>query len=161
MLKACHQPCCVQQQEAQQQLGSAVHLADGRCGPDSTTIQQFSPSRQLASEQQSTAQSVSTQRSAWSVLRTRLCARPSATRFHHTQKPATGKQTYGCHSCPGPPVAALLLSVMVASGSGSIFETLTAGKPLIVVPNPLLMDNHQAELGGHLAAMSALVRAPC
>lgn len=42
-------------------------------------------------------------------------------------------------------------------GSGSIFETLTARKPLIVVPNPLLMDNHQAELGDHLAAMGALV----
>ena len=44
-----------------------------------------------------------------------------------------------------------------ATGSGSIFETLTARKPLIVVPNPLLMDNHQAELGDHLAAMRALV----
>jgi beta-1,4-N-acetylglucosaminyltransferase len=44
------------------------------------------------------------------------------------------------------------------AGSGSIFETLTAGKPLIVVPNPLLMDNHQAELGDHLAGMKALVR---
>lgn len=43
------------------------------------------------------------------------------------------------------------------AGSGSIFETLTARKPLIVVPNPLLMDNHQAELGDHLAAMQALV----
>lgn len=43
------------------------------------------------------------------------------------------------------------------AGSGSIFETLTAQKPLIVVPNPLLMDNHQAELGDHLAAMHALV----
>ncbi|KAF6251648.1 glycosyl transferase [Scenedesmus sp. NREL 46B-D3] len=43
------------------------------------------------------------------------------------------------------------------AGSGSIFETLHAGKPLIVVPNPLLMDNHQAELGDHLAAMQAVV----
>ncbi len=45
----------------------------------------------------------------------------------------------------------------IYTGSGSIFETLTARKPLIVVPNPLLMDNHQAELGDHLAAMNTLV----
>ena len=45
------------------------------------------------------------------------------------------------------------------AGSGSIFESLSAGKPLIVVPNPLLMDNHQAELGEHLAAMQHLVGA--
>eukprot|EP00878_Enallax_costatus_P004757 GHUV01005007.1.p1 GENE.GHUV01005007.1~~GHUV01005007.1.p1 ORF type:complete len:184 (+),score=62.05 GHUV01005007.1:120-671(+) len=50
--------------------------------------------------------------------------------------------------------AALIIS---HAGSGSIFETLTAGKPLIVVPNPLLMDNHQAELGEHLANMKAVV----
>jgi UDP-N-acetylglucosamine transferase subunit ALG13 len=47
---------------------------------------------------------------------------------------------------------------LLLPGSGSIFETLHAGKPLIVVPNPLLMDNHQAELGDHLAAMQAVVR---
>lgn len=52
--------------------------------------------------------------------------------------------------CSLPPVSIV--------GSGSIFETLTAGKPLIVVPNPLLMDNHQAELGDHLANMKAVVR---
>jgi UDP-N-acetylglucosamine transferase subunit ALG13 len=45
----------------------------------------------------------------------------------------------------------------MCAGSGSIFETLHAGKPLIVVPNPLLMDNHQAELGDHLEAMQAVV----
>lgn len=38
------------------------------------------------------------------------------------------------------------------AGSGSIFESLGAGRPLIVVPNPLLMDNHQAELAEALAA---------
>lgn len=32
------------------------------------------------------------------------------------------------------------------SGSGSIFETLRLRRPLVVVPNPLLMDNHQVEL---------------
>ncbi|GBF94213.1 UDP-N-acetylglucosamine transferase subunit [Raphidocelis subcapitata] len=49
--------------------------------------------------------------------------------------------------------AALVIS---HAGSGSIFESLTAGKALIVVPNPLLMDNHQAELGSHLRAMGVL-----
>lgn len=46
---------------------------------------------------------------------------------------------------------------MVVTGSGSIFETLTAQKPLIVVPNPLLMDNHQVELGEQLTEMGHLV----
>ncbi|KAI8470239.1 MAG: glycosyl transferase [Monoraphidium minutum] len=49
--------------------------------------------------------------------------------------------------------AALVIS---HAGSGSIFEALTAGKALVVVPNPLLMDNHQAELGRHLAATGVL-----
>lgn len=31
-------------------------------------------------------------------------------------------------------------------GSGSILDTLRVGAPLLVVPNPELMDNHQAEL---------------
>ncbi|GLC43935.1 hypothetical protein PLESTB_000211400 [Pleodorina starrii] len=52
--------------------------------------------------------------------------------------------------------AALVIS---HAGSGSIFETLTAGVPLIVVPNPLLMDNHQVELGEQLADMGHLVSA--
>ena len=46
---------------------------------------------------------------------------------------------------------------MVVTGSGSIFETLTAQKPLIVVPNPLLMDNHQVELGEQLTELGHLV----
>lgn len=50
--------------------------------------------------------------------------------------------------------AALVIS---HAGSGSIFETLTVGKPLVVVPNPRLMDNHQVELGDQLAAMGHLV----
>lgn len=32
------------------------------------------------------------------------------------------------------------------AGSGSIFEALRAGKPLVVVINEALMDNHQQEL---------------
>lgn len=49
--------------------------------------------------------------------------------------------------------AALVVS---HAGSGSIFEALTARKALVVVPNPLLMDNHQAELGARLKAMGVL-----
>lgn len=51
--------------------------------------------------------------------------------------------------------AALVIS---HAGSGSIFETLRLRCPLVVVPNPLLMDNHQVELAqklerdGHLFA---------
>ncbi|KAJ3679363.1 hypothetical protein LUZ60_017374 [Juncus effusus] len=37
------------------------------------------------------------------------------------------------------------------AGSGSIFETLRLSKPLIVVVNEDLMDNHQAELAEELA----------
>ena len=37
------------------------------------------------------------------------------------------------------------------AGSGSIFETLRLRKPLIVVVNEDLMDNHQSELAEELA----------
>jgi UDP-N-acetylglucosamine transferase subunit ALG13 len=47
---------------------------------------------------------------------------------------------------------------LTAAGSGSIFETLTLKKPLIVVPNPILMDNHQVELADHLAKLRHCVR---
>ncbi|KAM7272493.1 hypothetical protein ACFE04_027156 [Oxalis oulophora] len=42
------------------------------------------------------------------------------------------------------------------SGSGSIFESLRLGKPLIVVVNEDLMDNHQSELAEELAEMKHL-----
>ncbi|XP_074277045.1 uncharacterized protein LOC141600699 [Silene latifolia] len=41
--------------------------------------------------------------------------------------------------------------VISHAGSGSIFETLRQSKPLIVVVNEDLMDNHQAELAEELA----------
>ena len=56
------------------------------------------------------------------------------------------------------PSTALHFATWCPAGSGSIFEALSYGRPLIVVPNPLLMDNHQAELGTHLANLQHLVR---
>lgn len=50
--------------------------------------------------------------------------------------------------------------VVSHAGSGSIFETLRAGKALVVVVNKALMDNHQRELAdileknGHLLCAS-------
>jgi len=44
-----------------------------------------------------------------------------------------------------------LLSLRIYAGSGSIFETLRLAKPLIVVVNEDLMDNHQSELAEELA----------
>ena len=45
------------------------------------------------------------------------------------------------------------------AGSGSIFEALRLRKPLIAVPNAILMDNHQAELAEHLAHLQHIVSA--
>ncbi|KAM5433866.1 N-acetylglucosaminyldiphosphodolichol N-acetylglucosaminyltransferase catalytic subunit alg13 [Microsporum ferrugineum] len=42
--------------------------------------------------------------------------------------------------------------VISHAGSGTILEALRFGLPLMVVPNPMLMHNHQAELAKELAS---------
>jgi UDP:flavonoid glycosyltransferase YjiC (YdhE family) len=42
-------------------------------------------------------------------------------------------------------------------GAGSTFEALTKGVPVLVVPNPILMDNHQQELANTLSQQGYLV----
>ena len=42
--------------------------------------------------------------------------------------------------------------VLISEGSGTILEVLRLEVPLIVVPNPELLDNHQVELAEELAA---------
>ena len=49
--------------------------------------------------------------------------------------------------------------VISHAGSGSIFEALALRKPLVAVPNPILMHNHQAQLVEHLAAMQHCIPA--
>ena len=50
---------------------------------------------------------------------------------------------------------------MFSLGAGSVLETLQAGRPLIVVINELLMDNHQMELASQLAEDGHLFYATC
>ena len=54
-----------------------------------------------------------------------------------------------------------VLSVLLFAGSGSIFESLTLGKPLVVAINEQLMDNHQIELARQLSHDNHLVYATC
>lgn len=46
---------------------------------------------------------------------------------------------------------------LTSSGSGSILDALRIGVPLIVVPNPALLDNHQEELAEELAKQGYVV----
>lgn len=53
-------------------------------------------------------------------------------------------------SPPVPPTA------FSSPGSGTIIDVLRLGKPLIVVPNPTLLDNHQEELSDALEGLGHL-----
>jgi len=41
-------------------------------------------------------------------------------------------------------------------GSGTILDVLRMGKPMIVIPNPTLLDNHQEELASELEELGHL-----
>ena len=51
--------------------------------------------------------------------------------------------------------------VISHAGAGSIFESLHAGKPLLVVVNEKLMGNHQLELASHLGKEGYLLYTIC
>ncbi|KDR81846.1 hypothetical protein GALMADRAFT_114604 [Galerina marginata CBS 339.88] len=46
--------------------------------------------------------------------------------------------------------------VISHAGSGTILDVLRMGKPMIVIPNPTLLDNHQEELASALSEMRHL-----
>jgi len=48
--------------------------------------------------------------------------------------------------------------VICHAGVGTVMETLKANTPIIVVPNPSLMDNHQCELADTLASQGYVVK---
>ncbi|KAI9823198.1 MAG: N-acetylglucosaminyldiphosphodolichol N-acetylglucosaminyltransferase catalytic subunit alg13 [Thelocarpon impressellum] len=47
--------------------------------------------------------------------------------------------------------------ILSHAGSGSILDGLRLGVPLIVVPNPRLLNDHQVELAEELAAQGYVV----
>ncbi|XP_017581157.1 UDP-N-acetylglucosamine transferase subunit ALG13 homolog [Pygocentrus nattereri] len=76
-------------------------------------------------------------------------------------------------SCPGLRLEAFRFKESIAeniqladliishAGAGSCLEALGAGKPLLVVVNDKLMDNHQVELAKQLQADSHLLYCTC
>lgn len=48
------------------------------------------------------------------------------------------------------------MSCKTFEGSGTIIDTLRSNKPLIVVPNPTLLDNHQVDLAEELDKLGHL-----
>ncbi|KAM9470033.1 UDP-N-acetylglucosamine transferase subunit ALG13 isoform 2-T2 [Clarias gariepinus] len=77
------------------------------------------------------------------------------------------------HSCPGLRLEAFRFKESIAeniqradlvishAGAGSCLEVLGAGKPLLVIINDKLMDNHQLELAKQLHADGHLLYCTC
>lgn len=74
-----------------------------------------------------------------------------------TPNPASRVEDYLPNLAADIAKASLVIS---HAGAGSIFEALTYKVPLIVVPNPILMDNHQVELAKLMEDRNHAVRPP-
>ncbi|KAG9272640.1 UDP-N-acetylglucosamine transferase subunit ALG13 homolog isoform X1 [Astyanax mexicanus] len=84
-----------------------------------------------------------------------------------------GSSVPDSQSCPGLRLEAFRFKESIAeniqqadlvishAGAGSCLEALGAGKPLLVVVNDKLMDNHQLELAKQLQADSHLLYCTC
>lgn len=94
--------------------------------------------------------------------------------FHYFYIVRTSCFLFSAHECTGPkdisksinykPYTASLLTGsgnFSLSGAGSCLEALGAGKPLLVVVNDKLMDNHQLELARQLHMDSHLLYCTC
>jgi beta-1,4-N-acetylglucosaminyltransferase len=54
---------------------------------------------------------------------------------------------------PHPSFLAVRNNLVHDPGSGTILDVLRRGKPLIIVPNPTLLDNHQEDMAHAMGAM--------
>ncbi|KAI5630086.1 hypothetical protein C0J50_7811, partial [Silurus asotus] len=84
-----------------------------------------------------------------------------------------GSYVPDAHSCPGLRLQTFRFKKSIAenihnahlvishAGAGSCLEVLGAGKPLLVVVNDKLMDNHQLELAKQLQAEGHLLYCTC
>jgi beta-1,4-N-acetylglucosaminyltransferase len=52
-----------------------------------------------------------------------------------------------------PPFLAVRNNLVHDPGSGTILDVLRRGKPLIIVPNPTLLDNHQEDMAQAMGAL--------
>jgi len=64
------------------------------------------------------------------------------------------RRAQACDTSSPPSVEGVVLS---HAGSGTILDALRLGLPLIVVPNPSLLDNHQVDLAEALAEQEYVV----
>ncbi|KAF0295780.1 UDP-N-acetylglucosamine transferase subunit ALG13 [Amphibalanus amphitrite] len=92
----------------------------------------------------------------------RWCCRSVLGRLSLPQVPSEGVAVRWFRSKPS--IAEDMASadlVIGHAGAGTCLEALRAGRALVVVTNTTLMDNHQAELAGRLAADGHLLHCVC